>query len=140
MGSSVLAFAYDRGTGGLRELQNIRTLSADFSGENNSAEIALNRSGRFLYATNRGDDSLTVFSVDAEKGTLAEVQRISSGGKIPRNFSLDPTGRYLLAANQNSDNVVVFKVDATTGKLNPTGQVATVTSPVCIQFLPLRSR
>jgi 6-phosphogluconolactonase len=140
MGSSVVVFVYDSATGELREVQNIRTLAPDFSGENNSAEIAVDRAGRFVYATNRGDDTLTVFAIDGSKGTLTEVQRVSTGGKIPRSFSLDPTGRYLLAANQNSDNIVAFRVDAKNGKLSPTEQVAPVPSPVCIQFLPHASK
>lgn len=140
MGSSVVAFAYESATGELRELQTIRTLAPGFSGENNSAEIAVDRAARFAYATNRGDDSITVFAADGSNGTLTEVQRVSTGGKIPRSFSLDPTGRYLLAANQNSDNIVVFKVDAKNGKLSSTEQVVTVPSPVCIQFLPHASK
>ena len=136
MGSRVIAFGYDAARGTLQKLQTISTLPGDFSGENNSAELALDRSGRFLYATNRGHDSITVFSVDRAKGTLTEVQRVPTQGKIPRNFAIDPTGQYLIAANQNSDNVVVFRVDGKTGKLNPTGQVLTVGAPVCIQFLP----
>lgn len=135
MGSSVCVFAYDASSGALHEVQNIGTIPHDFPGENNSAEIAVDKAGRFVYASNRGHDSLTVFAVDGAKGTLTEVQRVPSGGKIPRNFSLDPTGHYLLAANQNSDNLVVFRVDAQSGKLTPTGQVVSIPATVCIDFL-----
>lgn len=115
MGSRVAAFAYDPSKGDLREIQAISTLPADFSGENNSAEIEVDARADFLYATNRGHNSIAVFALDGKKGTLTEVQRVPTQGKTPRNIRIDPTGRFLLAANQDSDNVVVFRRDATTG-------------------------
>ncbi len=137
MGSSVTTFSYD-GKGALRELQTLPTLPADFKDENNCAEIEVDATGRFLYASNRGHDSITAFFIDGHKGTLTEVDRVSTHGKIPRSFKLDPTGRFLLAANQNSDNIVVFSRDPRSGKLKPTGQVEEVGSPVCIEFGPKR--
>jgi 6-phosphogluconolactonase len=133
MGSSVTAFSFANGE--LKELQTISTLPADYRAENNDAEIEVDDGGRFVYASNRGHDSIAVFSVDKAKGTLSEVQRESTGGKTPRNFKLDPTGQFLLAANQNTDNVVVFRRDPKSGRLTATGQTVTVGSPVCIQFL-----
>ena len=136
MGSSVTAFTYDAAQGRLQELQTMSTLPEGFNGVNNSAEIQLDKAGHFVYASNRGNDSITVFSVDSQKGTLTKVQVVPTEGKTPRNFSLDPTGQYLLAANQDSDTIVVFKVDKTSGRLTPSGQTLSVPSPVCIQFVP----
>lgn len=136
MGSSVVAFSYDPAKGALTSLQTISNIPEDFKGEDNSAEIGISRSGRFLYASNRGHDSITVFSIDAKKGTLTKIQNISSEGKIPRNFAIDPSGKYLIVANQNSNNMVVFDIDQKTGEIKPTNQVINVSSPVSIEFIP----
>lgn len=133
MGSAVTAFSYADGR--LKELDTVSTLPSDFNKENNSAEIEVDEAGKFVYASNRGHDSITVFAIDPSKGTLKEVQRESTQGKIPRNFRLDPTGKYLLAANQQSDTVVVYSRNPKTGMLMPTGQSLNVPAPVCIQFL-----
>lgn len=135
MGSAVTAFSWDAKRGVLKELQTISTLPADFKGENNCAEVQVHKSGKFVYGSNRGHDSIAVFKVDPGKGTLTMVEQASTQGKTPRNFRVDPTGAYMLAANMNSDSVVVFKVDQKTGKLTPTGQKIEVASPVCIKFL-----
>ena len=103
MGSSVVVFAYDAVKGSLTPLQTISTLPAGFKGIDNSAEIDIGRTGRFLYASNRGHDSITVFAIDPNKGTLTKVQVAPSLGKIPRNFAFDPTGKYLVAGNQKSE-------------------------------------
>jgi 6-phosphogluconolactonase len=139
MGSSVTAFSYDGAKGTLTEIETVSTLPSDFSGEDNSAEIEVDEAGRFVYASNRGHDSIAVFSIDRKTGKLTNVQRESTQGKIPRGFKIDPTGNYLLAGNQRSDNVVVFRIDAKTGKLTPTGQVVDVPAPVCFAFLPAKS-
>jgi 6-phosphogluconolactonase len=136
MGSSVAVFSYDAGKGSLTPVQTISTLPADFTGVSASAEIEVDRSGRFLYASNRGNDSITVFAIDAKKGTLTNVQVEPTQGKIPRNFALDPTGKYLVAANQNSNQMVVFDVDQTNGQLKPSGQVLDIAAPVSILFVP----
>jgi 6-phosphogluconolactonase len=136
MGSSVVAFSYDHESGKLTPVQTISTLPADFSGEDNSAEIAVSPSGRFLYASNRGNDSITVFQVDMKTGNLSKIQIVPTQGKIPRNFVIDPTGRYLLAANQNSNNIVIFSIEQGSGQLTPTGQAADVPSPVSMLFVP----
>jgi len=135
MQSTVTAFAYDAAGGRLRELQTVSTLPKDFAGENTTAEIRVDSSGRFLYGSNRGHDSIAVFSIDAEEGTLTPVERVSTQGKEPRNFEIDPTGKYLLAANQNSGSVVIFRIDAKTGRLTPTGEEFKVPSPVCVTFV-----
>ena len=91
--------------------------------------------GKFVYGSNRGHDSIAVFSSDEWNGKLTPVQNRSTQGKTPRHFAIDPTGKWLLAENQNSDSVVVFTIDQTTGKLKPTGQTITVDSPVCAVFV-----
>jgi 6-phosphogluconolactonase len=135
--SSVATYAYDPATGGLRELSTISTLPDGFSGPSFASEIALHPSGNFLYASNRGHDSIAVFSIDPIKGTLTKVEVVSTNGKTPRSFAVDPTGSWFLAANQQSDNVVVFRIHPKTGRLTPTGQVLQITSPACVQFVPL---
>jgi len=135
MGSAVTAFNYD-GKGVLNEIETKSNLPPDFKGEDNSAEIDIDNGGKFVYASNRGDDSITVYSIAPGKGSITTVEKVSTQGKIPRGFKIDPTGKYLIAGNQNSDNVVVFQRDAKTGKLTPTGQVVEVGAPVCVQYLP----
>ena len=135
MESTVNGFAADLTTGTLRKLETISTLPKDFKGENDDAEIHIHPNGRFLYASNRGHDSIAVFAIDRGKGSLTKIDDVPTGGKIPRSFELDPTGKYLFAANQKSDDIVVFRVDEKTGKLTPTGQKLEVASPVCVKFL-----
>ena len=136
MGGTLTAFAYNPEHGALNEIQTVSTLPEDFHGKNTSAEAALLPSGKFIYGSNRGDDSLAVFAVDEASGRLTFVEHQSSRGKTPRCFAIDPTGQYLIAANQNSDNVVVFRINAQTGKLTWTGQTVEVGSPVCVTFVP----
>jgi 6-phosphogluconolactonase len=137
MASTVTAFAYDRSRGVLKELQTITTLPKGFTGRSTTAEVQVHPSGRYLYGSNRGHDSVAVFSIDEREGTLTLVEITPTQGKTPRNFGIDPTGAFLLAAHQDTDNVVVFRVDAKTGRVTPTGQILEVGSPVCVKFLPL---
>jgi 6-phosphogluconolactonase len=137
MKSSVTAFSYDRTKGALTSLQTIANLPEDFKGVDNSAEINVDPAGKFLYATNRGHDSITIYKIDPNRGTLTTVDRVPTQGKTPRGLGMDPTGRYMFAGNQDSNLVVVFKRNASTGRLTPTGQTITVGSPVCFQFLPV---
>jgi 6-phosphogluconolactonase len=135
MGSLVTVFAYDRAGGTLKQVQTISTLPKEFQGANNSAEVEVHPNGRFLYASNRGHDSLAVFAIDPTAHTLTLVEHVSTQGKMPRNFAIDPTGTYLLAANQNTNNIVIFRIDQKTGRLTSNvGEVKTP-SPVCIVFL-----
>jgi 6-phosphogluconolactonase len=136
MGSMVTVWAFSAASGKLAEVQTISTLPEDFHGENNSAEIEVDAKGRFLYASNRGHDSITVFAIERGTGKLNVVEYVPTQGHIPRNFKIDPTGRFLFAANQNTNNIVIFKIDAQTGRLTSTGQVLEVQSPVCVQFVP----
>jgi 6-phosphogluconolactonase len=119
----------------LQPLQTVTTLPKDFTGRNDDAEIRVHPSGKFLYASNRGDDSIAIYAIDENKGTLALVGITSTGGKEPRSFEIDPTGKLLFAANQNSNYIAVFRINARTGRLTPTGQVIEVPAPVCVKFL-----
>src|SRR5260221_7919348 len=134
MRSSVAAFRYDAGRGTLAELQTISTLPEGFSGDSSGAEIAVHPSAKFLYASNRGHDSIASFRIDAAKGTLTSVDRVSTQGKTPRGFAIDPSGRFLVAGNQSSGTVVVFRIDQQTGGLTPPGTVVQVGFPVCVVF------
>ncbi|MGD0694877.1 MAG: lactonase family protein [Terriglobia bacterium] len=135
MGSTITAFFYNPMIGGLHEIETVSTLPKDFKGQNDCAEIAVHPSGKFLYGSNRGHDSIAVFSIDPRRGTLTLLEHVSTQGKTPRNFAIDPTGSYLFAANQDSDSIVVFKIDRATGRLIPTGQKLDVPSPVCVTFV-----
>jgi 6-phosphogluconolactonase len=135
MHSTVTAFSYDPARGVLKELQTISTLPENFKGENSTAEVQVHPSGRFLYGSNRGHDSIAVFAIDPGKGTLRLVEQRSTQGKTPRNFGIEPSGQYLLAANQDSSSVVVFRIDPQSGRLSPAGPVVEVPSPVCVKFL-----
>jgi 6-phosphogluconolactonase len=137
MQSTVTVFAYDAAGGALHSLQTISTLPKGFTGHNDAAEVQVNPSGKFLYASNRGHDSVAVFAIGRRSGTLTPVENVSPGGKIPRSFAIDPTGSFLFAANQKSDNVVVFRIDARTGRLTPTGQMLEAAAPVCVTFLAI---
>ena len=137
MGGSVTAFAYDGANGALHSLQTVSTLPKDFKGSIEDAEIEVHPSGKFLYASNRGHDSIAVFAIDATKGTLTPIDYIPTGGKTPRSFEIDPTGRLLFAANQDSNNIVIFRLDAETGRLTPTGKVLDVGKPVCVKFVAI---
>jgi len=135
MGHTVTVFSNDAANGKLTILQTITTLPKDFTGRNDDAEIEVRPDGKFLYASNRGDDSLAIYAIDQSKGTLTQVAIVHTGGKEPRSFEIDPTGKLLFAENQRSDNIVVFKIDAKTGQLTPTGKVLEVTSPVSLKFV-----
>jgi 6-phosphogluconolactonase len=135
MGSLVTAFAYDGDTGRLSEVQTLSTLPQDFHAANTASEIAMLPTGRFLYVSNRGHDSIATFRVDAQSGRLALVGHVSTQGKNPRGFGIDPSGAFLVAANQASDNLVVFRLDAATGLPHSVGAVGKVASPVCVKFL-----
>jgi 6-phosphogluconolactonase len=135
LASTITAFEYDAERGALQTLQTVATLPEGFEGKNTTADIHVHPSGKFVYGSNRGHDSIAIFAVDTATGKLAPIGHQSTQGKTPRNFGLDPTGAYLLAANQDTDNVVVFRIDAATGKLEPTGQSIRVPMPVCVKFL-----
>ncbi|MDB5304663.1 MAG: 6-phosphogluconolactonase, partial [Phycisphaerales bacterium] len=135
---TVTAFSWDAQRGALAELQTISTLPKDAApGDGSTAEIAVHPSGKFLYGSNRGDDSLAVFTIDEQTGRLTAAGHTPTGGKTPRGFGIDPTGAFLIAGNQGSDSLVVFRIDPKTGALMPTGNTATVGAPVCVKFVQL---
>jgi 6-phosphogluconolactonase len=133
--STITAFSYVPETGMLKSTQTLSTLPEGFSGTNYCADIHVSADGRFVYGSNRGHDSIVVFEVDQQAGTLTLRQHQSTGGKTPRNFAIDPSGQFLLVANQNSDSIVVFSRGGD-GLLTPTGHSAEVPTPVCIRFGP----
>ncbi len=135
--STITVFWYDAENGTLSRIQVVSTLPKDFRGENTCAEVAVHPSGKFVYGSNRGHDSLAIFSVDPASGKLSLEGHESTQGKTPRNFAIDPTGSFLLAANQDSDSVVVFRIDGATGRLRATGQKLRVRHPVCVRYLTL---
>jgi 6-phosphogluconolactonase len=132
--STITAFRYDGERGALDEVQTTAASPGGTVPANHPADVHVASSGRFLYVSNRGDDTIAAFAIDGATGRLTPVQQISSGGKSPRNFALDPSGRFLLAANQRSDSIVGFRVDPESGRLTPTGATVEVASPVCIRF------
>jgi 6-phosphogluconolactonase len=133
--SSITAFRYDANTAALTEVQTISTLPKDFATTSYGAEIAMHPTGKFLYGSNRGHDSIAGFAVDQMTGKLSSLEFQSTLGRTPRHFAIDPTGRWLLVENQASDSVVVFSIDQGNGKLKPTGQILPVGSPVCAVFV-----
>lgn len=135
LSSTLTAFDYDPLHGTLRSMQTVSTLPKDYSGPNNCADVHVSASGKFLYGSNRGHDSIVVFAVNENTGKLEYLEHASTGGKTPRNFTIDPTGRFLLAANQGSDSIVTLGIDQLTGRLKSTGYVAEVPTPVCLKFV-----
>ena len=135
LNSTVTALAYDAANGRFRELQTVSALPASYTGENSCADIHVAPNGLFLYASNRGHNSIAVFAIDTSTGTLVPIQDVDTQGKTPRNFTLDPSGRLLLVANQGSNNVVSFRVDPQSGLLAPTGQSTEVPTPLFLQVV-----
>jgi 6-phosphogluconolactonase len=138
---TVTAFSWNADRGTLETIHSVTTLPRDFTGSRDglsTAEVQVHPSGKFLYGSNRGHDTIAIFAIDGETGRLTPIGHQPTGGQTPRNFGIDPTGAYLLAANQNSDTVVVFRINARTGKLEPTGHKVEVPSPVCVKFLELQ--
>jgi 6-phosphogluconolactonase len=134
IGNTVTVFAYDQERGTLKQLQDIPTLPPEFSETSHTADIHVHPSGKFVYGSNRGHDSVVIYAVDDTDGTLSLVGYQSTQGEVPRNFVIDPTSTFLLAANQDTDDVVTFRINQETGCLEPTGHVADVPTPVCLKF------
>jgi 6-phosphogluconolactonase len=132
--STLTVFDYDAERGALQVVQTVSTLPDDFAGRNSTAQVAVHPSGRFVYVSNRGHDSIAMFAVNPESGRLRSLGHEPTQGRTPRNFTLDPTGAWLLAANQNTGNVVSFRIDQDNGRLVPAGQRLDVPAPVCLAF------
>jgi 6-phosphogluconolactonase len=137
LSSTLVVFRRDPRSGSLESLQEISTLPDDVQQRSHTAEVVVHPTGRFVYGSNRGHDSIAVFNVDAESGRVTRRQVELTQGRTPRNFAIDPTGNFLLAENQGSNTVVVFRIDPVSGELAPTGEVLSVPVPVCIRFLAL---
>ena len=136
--STVTTFAYDAKAGALTERQTVSTLPPSFTGSNSGAEIVVHPSGKFVYSSNRGHNSVALFRIDPAQGTLTFVDAQDTGGRTPRNFAIDPTGRLLFAANQDSGTMMAFTIDQASGQLKATGGPVEVPAPVCVRFLPAR--
>ncbi|MGC8779753.1 MAG: lactonase family protein [Anaerolineae bacterium] len=134
LNSTLTVFSWDAGHERLEHVQIVGTLPEGWRGINYPAEVAVAPSGRFVYMSNRGHDSIAIFAADPATGRLTPAGHAPTQGAFPRHFALDPTGAFMLVANQNSDNVVVFRVGGVTGLLTPTGHSATVPMPVCVRF------
>jgi 6-phosphogluconolactonase len=132
---TVTAFAYESASGALTEVQSITTLPHAFDGSNSCAEVRVHPSGKFLYGSNRGHDSIVVYRVDPAKGMLTFVEHERADIKTPRNFNIETTGKFCLVANQGGDSVVVFRINQKTGALEPTGHKVSIARPVCVRFL-----
>jgi 6-phosphogluconolactonase len=137
MASTVSVFSYDAPSGTLQPLQSISALPKDFAGHSEAAEIAVHPSGKFLYASNRGHDSIAVFAINAAKGTLTPLEYVSTKSASPRNFEIAPGGNLLFVGNEKSDNLVIFRINPQTGRLTPTGKVLNISQPVCVRFVPI---
>jgi 6-phosphogluconolactonase len=133
--STVAALSYDERGGTFEHLQTVATLPAGFEGKSTCADIQVAPSGTFLYASNRGHDSIVVYRIDSLAGTLEYVAHEPTQGRTPRSFGIDPAGNFLLVANQDSDTLVSFRIDADSGTPEPTGHVMQVPTPVCVKFL-----
>lgn len=136
MGCTITTFAWDSDSGKLDLIETVSALPPGVATQPSftAAEILVHPSGKFIYATVRGHDSVSVFAADAQSGRLTFVQNVSAGGKVPRGLGIDPTGRWLITANQKSQNAVEFQIDAATGKLSLTGQELKIGSPVDVKF------
>lgn len=136
IGSTLSAYGYDAQRGVLTLLNTVPTLPADFGGTSHTADIHVHPSGKFVYGSNRGHDSITICAIDQHTGQVSVVGQESTQGKTPRNFAIDPTGTFLLAANQSTDTIVVFRIDPQSGRLSSTGHSAEVPAPVCLKLIP----
>jgi 6-phosphogluconolactonase len=134
MGSTIIQYDWDAKLGRLKELQTVSTLPADFHGVSACSEITIHPNGKFLYASNRGHDSIAVFAINDQSGQLTAVQHVPSGGQTPRNFDLDPSGRWMIVTNHGNNVAQVLRIDPATGKLTPVGSPVGMPSPFCPRF------
>ena len=134
LNSTVTAFRYDPETGSLTELQTVPSISEPATVQNFPADIHIHPSGRFLYMSNRGHDSIAAFAIDSATAKLTPIETTSTEGDWPRNFAIDPSGDFLIVANQRSDSIHSFRIDGSTGRLRSTGHRVSLPSPVCIRY------
>jgi 6-phosphogluconolactonase len=136
LNSTITALAFDGTAGRLAEFQTVSTLPEYFDGPNSVAEIGMHPSGKWIYVSNRGHDSVVLFTVDQATGRLTYVEEQGTGGRKPRHFGIEPSAKHLAIGNQDSDTVLVCRIDAGNGRLKPSGVFASAPSPVCVKFLP----
>ncbi|QDU78206.1 6-phosphogluconolactonase [Bremerella volcania] len=135
LNSTLDVFAFNPNTGESEHLQRAATLPKDFEGNNTTAEIYIHPNGRWLYASNRGHDSIAAYRIDADTGLVTLLGHYSTMGKTPRHFRIAPDGKFLLAANQDTNNIVIFEIDQKIGTLKPLPSQISVPNPCCIEFL-----
>lgn len=136
IGNTLSAYTYDAARGALTLLNTVPTLPSGFGGTSHTADVHVHPSGKFVYGSNRGHDSVAICAIDQGTGQVSVVGHESTQGKTPRNFAIDPTGAFLLAANQSTDNIAVFRIDAQSGRLTPTGHSVQAPAPVCLKLIP----
>jgi 6-phosphogluconolactonase len=134
LNNTVNVFDYDASRGSLALKQTVPTLASDFKGQNTTAEVRVHPNGKFLYGSNRGDDSIAVFSINSPTGELSLIEIVKSGGKTPRNFALSPDGNWLVCGHQDTPVLTVFRVNTATGRLTRTEHTANVPACVCVLF------
>jgi len=136
LSNEIIAYEWDSSRGTLKEVQTAATLPADFDATNTAAEIAVHGSGQFLYASNRGHDSIAVYALDPSSGRLTLREHVATKGATPRHFVFDPTQRWLIVSNQEGNNLVVFRIDERAGTLKAHGDPVPLTRPMSLVFLP----
>jgi 6-phosphogluconolactonase len=136
LNSTISAFAYDAETGALTELQNLSTVPGYFDGANITADIQMHSSGKYVFVSNDGHNSVVLFTIDKDKGELNWVEEQGTGGVAPRHFGIEPSGGHLAISNQGSDKVLASRIDGGNGRLKPSGIFAEMPSPACVRFLP----
>ncbi len=136
--STVTVFSLNTKTGEMTPMQSEPILPDSFVGINTGAEILVDATGKFLYVSNRGDNSIGLFSIEPVDGRLTPVEWFPSGGRGPRHMDIDPTGQWLMVANQLSDNLALFKINSSDGRLTPAGKPQPVSAPVCVRFMPVQ--
>ena len=132
--NTITSFNFDESSGNLETLETVSTVPDDFDGDSATADIHFEPSGRFLYGSNRGHESIAIYAVDPDSGRLQTRGHVPTGGKNPRNFGIDPTGTFLLAANQSTNDIHTFRINQDDGSLAPTGHAVEIQAPVCMQF------
>ncbi|MCJ8165556.1 lactonase family protein [Pontibacter sp. E15-1] len=136
LNSTMTALAYNSDNGTFTEIQTLPTIPADFKENNQPAAVRVSPDGKFLYGSNRGHNSIVVYSIDEGTGKIAHVENVDCGGDWPRDMTIDLTGNILLVANERANNITSFKIDKATGKLTDTGNKAELPKPVCVQVVP----
>jgi 6-phosphogluconolactonase len=142
MGGTVITYGWDSSRGVLTPVQETNTVPKDYvpfdvGSDNHSAEVVVHPTGKFLYDSNRGPDTIGILSINPGDSTLSLIQQASAAGLLPRSIEVDPTGSYLLVANQATDNVIIYHIEPQTGHIVPTRQALKLDAPVCIKFMPV---